>query len=140
MATPQPLATFDPVQNPTSTQCVNENQVLAAAGIINHGLEVARHARGQAFNIRTNRQPKPNALAATPPQPTVDLNTAALDQFRNVGYNDADCIKVYAEARLDTNAKVNMRLGQTSRSYPPDTFMDGKCLSNLWLREGTVNC
>ncbi|KAJ7475381.1 kinase-like domain-containing protein [Mycena galericulata] len=188
MATPQPLATFDPVQNPTSTQCVNEKQgdgcgmtfpgktasglcqrclfldsldptteqyqqalaqlqcmtcgiswkrlpytdqcgschekVLAAAGIINHGLEVARHARGQAFNIRTNRQPKPNALAATPPQPTVDLNTAALDQFRNVGYNDADCIKVYAEARLDTNAKVNMRLGQTSRSYPPDTFMD----------------
>ncbi|KAJ6484712.1 kinase-like domain-containing protein [Mycena sanguinolenta] len=97
---------------------------LAAAGIINHGLEVSRHARGQAFNIRTNRQPKPNALAANPPQPTVDLNTAALDQFRNVGYNDADCVKVYAEVRLGATCKVNMRLGQTSRSYPPDTMMD----------------
>ncbi|KAJ7280612.1 hypothetical protein C8J57DRAFT_1500831 [Mycena rebaudengoi] len=110
---------------PYTNECGKCHQkALAEAGVINHGLDVARHARGQAFNIHSNRQPKPNALAATPPQPTVDLNTAALDQFRNVGYNDADCVKVYAKACLDTNSKVNMRLGQTSRSYPPDTFMD----------------
>jgi hypothetical protein len=36
---------------------------LAAAGTINHGLEASRHARGQTFNIRTDRQPRPNALA-----------------------------------------------------------------------------
>jgi hypothetical protein len=100
---------------------------LAAAGIINHGLDVAKQARSAVFALRTHRPQKPNALAANSPQPTIELNTAALDQFRNVGYNDADCVKVYAEARLDTNSKINMRLGQTSRSYPPDTSMDSEC-------------
>ncbi|KAJ7145432.1 hypothetical protein C8R43DRAFT_1130104 [Mycena crocata] len=99
------------------------SKALTAAGAINHGLKATCHARGQAFIIRTNRQLKPNALASTPPQPTIDLNTTALDQFCNVGYNEADCVKVYAEARLDTTNKVNMRLGQTSRSYPPETYM-----------------
>lgn len=75
-------------------------------------MRTPRHSCGQAFSIRTNRQPKGNSLTATSPQLTVDLNTAALDQFRNVGYNDAYCVKVYTEARLDVDSKVvNMRLG-----------------------------
>ncbi|KAJ6556958.1 kinase-like domain-containing protein [Mycena sp. CBHHK59/15] len=95
---------------------------LAAAGIVNHGLEVALAARSNAFNIRIHRQPKPNALAITPPQPTVELNTVALDQFRNVGYNDADCVKVYAEPRVIN--KIDHQLGITSRSYSPETLME----------------
>ncbi|KAJ7813494.1 hypothetical protein B0H14DRAFT_3879173 [Mycena olivaceomarginata] len=110
---------------PYSKQCGTcHEQELAAAGIINHGLDVAKQARSAVFALRTHRPQKPNALAANSPQPTIELNTAALNQFRNVGYSDADCVKLYAEARLDTNSKINMRLGQTSRSYPPDTSMD----------------
>ncbi|KAJ6580599.1 kinase-like domain-containing protein [Mycena sp. CBHHK59/15] len=95
---------------------------LAAAGIVNHGLEVALAAHSNAFNIHIHHQPKPNTLAITPPQPTVELNTVALDQFRNVGYNDADCVKVYAEPRVIN--KIDHQLGITSRSYSPETLME----------------
>ncbi|KAJ7148736.1 kinase-like domain-containing protein [Mycena crocata] len=105
---------------PFTDQCgVCHENALAAAGAINHGLNVAVAARSSAFQNRINRPPRPNALAAAPPQPTIDLNTAALDKFRNVGFNDADCIKVYAEARV--NGKIDQGLGFTSRAYPPDT-------------------
>ncbi|KAJ7894287.1 hypothetical protein B0H14DRAFT_3657558 [Mycena olivaceomarginata] len=63
-----------------------------------------------------------NTLASTPVAPTIALNTAALDQFRNVGHNDADCIKVYAEPRLVN--KIDASLGSTSRSYSPETPME----------------
>ncbi|KAJ6524657.1 hypothetical protein DFH09DRAFT_1096060 [Mycena vulgaris] len=108
-------------------------------GLINHGLQVAQAARGNAFNVRLHRGPKQNALAATPVQPTLELNTAALDQFRNVGYNDADCIKVYAEPRLVS--KIEHRLGSTSRAYAPETPMSeitGDLLvgwNNVWLKK-----
>ncbi|KAJ7913336.1 kinase-like domain-containing protein [Mycena leptocephala] len=107
---------------PYTDQCGPCNKKsMVAAGIINHSVETALQARSNAFNIRTNRPPRQNALAATPAIPTIELNTAALDQFRNVAYNDADCVKVYAEPRLVN--KIDASLGTTSRSYPPTTLM-----------------
>ncbi|KAJ7199363.1 kinase-like domain-containing protein [Mycena pura] len=90
-------------------------------------VQSARQARSNAFAVRTNRILQPNALANMPPRNTVDLNTSALDQFRNVGHNDADCIKVFVEGRLGGTrkgaGKIDPSLGQTSRSYPPEMPM-----------------
>ncbi|KAJ6477984.1 hypothetical protein DFH09DRAFT_1342071 [Mycena vulgaris] len=127
---------------PFTDQCGPCHQnALTAAGLINHGLQVAQAARGNAFNVRLHRGPKQNALAATPVQPTLELNTAALDQFRNVGYNDADCIKVYAEPRLVS--KIEHRLGSTSRAAVPIMLtlyleITGDLLvgwNNVWLKK-----
>ncbi|KAJ7307951.1 kinase-like domain-containing protein [Mycena albidolilacea] len=97
-------------------------KVLEDAGLINHSVDTALQARSNAFNIRIHRGPKQNTLASIPVAPTIALNTAALDQFRNVGHNDADCIKVYAEPRLVN--KIDASLGSTSRSYSPETPME----------------
>ncbi|KAJ6461637.1 hypothetical protein DFH09DRAFT_1347998 [Mycena vulgaris] len=125
---------------PFTDQCGPCHQnALTAAGLINHDLQVAQAARGNAFYVRLHRGPKQNALAATPVQPTPELNTAALDQFRNVGYNNADCIKVYAEPCLVS--KIEHRLGSTSRAYAPETPMSeitGDLLvgwKNVWLKK-----
>ncbi|KAJ6545977.1 hypothetical protein B0H10DRAFT_1969814, partial [Mycena sp. CBHHK59/15] len=108
---------------PYTDQCGSCHQKsLTAAGLINHGLDMVLTARSNTFNICTHRQPKPNVLASNPPQPTVELNTAALDQLRNVGFSNADCVKVYAEPRVVN--KIDHGLGCTSRSYPPQTPMD----------------
>lgn len=110
---------FSAVKHP-----INQSHVaLEDAGLINHSVDTALQARSNAFNIRTHRGPKQNTLASTPVAPTIPLNIAALDQFRNVGHNDADCIKVYAEPRLVN--KIDVSLGSTSRSYSPETPMEG---------------
>ncbi|KAF7368008.1 Kinase-like protein [Mycena sanguinolenta] len=108
---------------PFTNQCgACHQKVLAAAGLVNHSVDTASQSRSHAFQIRTHRPPKQNALANAPVTPTIPLNTAALDQFRNVGYNEADCIKVYAEPRLVN--KIDASLGTTSRSYSPETSME----------------
>lgn len=109
---------------------------LVDAGLINHSVDTALQARSNAFNIRMHRAPRPNALAGTPVAPTIALNTAALDQFRNVGHNDADCIKVYAEPRLVN--KIDASLGSTSRSYSPETPMEGPLSHSLAFRPLTI--
>ncbi|KAJ7641738.1 kinase-like domain-containing protein [Roridomyces roridus] len=107
---------------PHTDKCGSCHQkALAASGLVNHSLDTAIQARSNAFSIRTNRPTQSNSLANKPPTPTIPLNTAALDQFRNVGHNDADCIKVFVEMRIGKTLSID--LGKTSRPYPPNTPM-----------------
>ncbi|RDB26567.1 hypothetical protein Hypma_005670 [Hypsizygus marmoreus] len=93
-----------------------------AAGLVGDGVSAVNAHRSEAFAQRLKRPPTINQLAKVSAQPTLPLTTAGLDTFRNVGYNDADCIKVCVEAR--TNGKIDARLGTTSRAYPPNMLVD----------------
>src|SRR5271169_1314533 len=80
--------------------------------------DLARAHRSEATAHRLRHPPTTNQLATVPTQPTIPLTTAALDNFRNLGYNDADCIKCFFEARISN--KVDQRYGATSRPFAPD--------------------
>ncbi|RDB20021.1 hypothetical protein Hypma_013049 [Hypsizygus marmoreus] len=99
-----------------------------ATGLVGEGVNAVNAHRSEAFAQRLKWPPTTNQLAKVSAQPTLPLTTAGLDNFRNVGYNDADCIKVCVEAR--TNGKIDARLGSTSRAYPPEMSVD-EVLENI---------
>lgn len=82
---------------------------------------------------RLKRPPTVNALSKVVGQPGLDLSTATLDHFRNVGINDADCIKV--SAIIIYGDKEDKRSGITSRTFDPSSGMDGQCF--FWLKIST---
>lgn len=96
----------------------------AATSIAQQGSQLANSHRSEAFAQHLKQAPTTNQLAHVSTEPTLPLTTAALDNFWNVGFTDADCIKIYAEPHV--NGKLDQWLGSTTRAHPPTAQMDGK--------------